>query len=151
MRSVYLVLTLVLLVALTVQFYLAGVGYFSNPEDHLFAYHGMNGRYVLSIGSLLVLVASFFIKAGGRTIALSALPLVLILLQPVIFILSSLVNDDPEGMTVNTAATVVLALHVLIGLAAWFVTYHLFNRARGLVSEARAASAPTAKSESVSV
>ena len=150
MRSVYLVLTVLLLVALTVQFYLAGVGVFSNPEDELFAFHGMNGRYVLTVASLLLLIVSFFIKAGGRTIALSALPLVLILLQPGLFMLAGLFVN-PDAPADSMAATIIVSFHVLVGLAAWFVTYRLFKRARGLVSEAKAASAPAAKPESVSV
>jgi hypothetical protein len=148
-RSVYLVLTLVLLVALTVQFYLAGVGVFSNPEDRLFGLHAMNGFVLLGLG-LLVLIASFFTKAGGRAIALSALPLVLVLLQPLLFMLGfSFTDETAEAPSALT--TYIVSLHVLVGLGAWVVTYHLFNRARGLVSEARAAAAPAAKSESVSV
>ena len=133
MRKLYLVLCILLLIALVVQFYLAGIGVFSNPEDELFAIHGTNGRIVLPILGLLVIVGAILAKAGGRTIGLSVVPFALILFQTVWFILSGMLTGaTPEN--INTAGTIMVSFHVLIGLSAFVVTYMLIQRARRLIA-----------------
>ena len=46
MRKVHFVLSALVLAAVVLQFYLAGVGVFSMPEDELFGLHTANGRFV---------------------------------------------------------------------------------------------------------
>ena len=48
MRKVHFVISALVLVAVVLQFYLAGVGVFSMPEDELFGLHTANGRFVVS-------------------------------------------------------------------------------------------------------
>ncbi|WP_157155788.1 DUF6220 domain-containing protein [Diaminobutyricimonas sp. LJ205] len=133
MRVLFLVLSILMLIALTVQFYLAGIGVFSDPADELFAIHGMNGRFVLPIVGLLLFISAILAKAGGRTIGLASLPLVLVLFQTLWFILSGMLTGGEEG-DVNMAATIMVSFHVLIGLAAFVVTYMLVSRARRLIA-----------------
>jgi hypothetical protein len=134
MRVLFLVLNILLIIALTLQFYLAGIGVFSNPEDELFAIHGTNGRMVLPILALLVIVGAILAKAGGRTIGLSVVPLALILFQTLWFILTGMLTGADGPGEENMAATIMVSFHVLIGLSAFVVTYMLIQRARRLLA-----------------
>jgi hypothetical protein len=132
MRVLFLVLSILMLIALTLQFYLAGIGVFSDPNDGLFVIHSMNGRFVLPIVGLLLFISAILAKAGGRTIGLAAVPLVLVLFQTLWFMLSGMLTGAEEG-NVNMAGTIMVSFHVLIGLAAFVVSYMLVQRARRLM------------------
>lgn len=119
------------------QLYFAAVGVFSNPEDELFAWHGTNGRIVLPILALLLIVTAALARAGKRTIWLSVLPLVLILFQTVLFILTGVLFglDESSHADPPLAATLFLSLHGVNGAAILLVGVLLVVRARRLDRE----------------
>jgi len=139
MRKFFLVVTILFTAAVVLQLYLAAVGVFSNPADELFAWHGMNGRVVLPILALLLIVTAALARAGRRTIWLSVLPLVLLITQTLLFILTSVIFDlTPASWAAPPlGATLVLALHGLNGAAILLVGVLLVSRARKLVKEGR--------------
>ena len=65
MRKVHFVLSALVLAAVVLQFYLAGVGVFSMPEDELFGLHTANGRFLLPV-LLLLNIAAAALPAAGR-------------------------------------------------------------------------------------
>jgi hypothetical protein len=95
---VFLTVAVLFTAAVVVQLYLAAVGVFSNPEDELFSWHGTNGRIVLPILAIVLIVSAALARAGRRTIWLSVLPLVLILFQTVLFILTAMGFGLDESM-----------------------------------------------------
>jgi hypothetical protein len=78
MRQTYAVFTWLFLAAVVVQFFLAGLGVFVNPED--FGFHAMFGGIILLIG-LLALALSFAAALPWRTTGLTALLPALVLVQ----------------------------------------------------------------------
>ncbi|MRG60965.1 hypothetical protein GE115_13975 [Agromyces sp. CFH 90414] len=137
MRKVFLVVTVLFTASVVLQLYFAAVGVFSNPEDELFAWHGTNGRIVLPLLALLMIVAAALAKAGKRTIWLSVLPLVLILFQTVLFILTGVIFglDESSHADPPLAATLFLSLHAVNGAAILLVGVLLVVRARRLVRD----------------
>ncbi|MET1044689.1 MAG: DUF6220 domain-containing protein [Microbacteriaceae bacterium] len=135
MRKLFLVLTILLIISLTVQFYFAAYGVFSTDPMEGFAFHAMNGRFVLPILALLVIIGAALARAGGRTIGLSVVPLALILFQTVLFILTGAVTGaSEESAEVPVAASIMLGFHAIVGLAAFVVSYMLIQRARRLIA-----------------
>nr|WP_281068005.1 DUF6220 domain-containing protein [Arthrobacter stackebrandtii] len=115
------------------QFYLAAVGVFSNPEDELFILHAMNGRFVLPLLALLLIISAALAHAGKRLIWLSVLPLVLVLFQTVLFILTGTIfNVGPpsegEAISIPLAATFMLAFHAVNGAVIFFTCTVLIRR-----------------------
>jgi hypothetical protein len=131
MRKVFLVLTIMLIAALVLQFYFAGVGVFSMPEDELFGIHGTNGRIVLPILIILWIVSAFLAKAGRGTIGLTFLAFGLLAFQTVLFILAGVLTGatPPPDAQINTAGTIMLGFHALNGLAILFITTVVLRRA----------------------
>ena len=149
MRKLFLVVTILFTASVILQLYFAAVGVFSNPEDELFAWHGTNGRIVLPILALLLIVTAALARAGKRTIWLSVLPLVLILFQTVLFILTGVIFglDESSHAEPPLAATLFLSLHAVNGAAILLLGVLLVVRARRLVREgspAKAVDAPPA-------
>ena len=119
MRKLYFAVTVLLTAAVVLQLYLAAVGVFSDPEDELFSWHGMNGRVVLPILALLTIITAALARTGKRTIWLSAIPLGLIILQTLIFIFGGVIfglgPDDHAAPPLG--ATLFIWLHGLNGAA----------------------------------
>jgi hypothetical protein len=132
MRKVHFVLSVLLLAAVVLQFYLAGVGVFSMPEDELFDLHTTNGRITLPVLLLLNLVAAAL--ARGRTLRYALGLVGLLALQTVIFVIAILTTgSNPfEDTVITTAGTIILSLHVLNGLAILGVTVLLVRKAYAL-------------------
>ena len=86
MRKVHFVLSALTLAAVVLQFYLAGVGVFSMPEDELFDLHTTNGRIVLPVLILLNIPAAAL--ARGRTLRFALGLVGLLALQTVIFVIA---------------------------------------------------------------
>lgn len=133
MRKVFAVLCILLTTSLVVQFYFAAVGVFSNPDDELFSLHAANGRMVLPLLGLLVIIAAAVARAGKRIIWLSALPLVLVLFQTVLFILTGTIfNVGPpsegEPMVIPMGATLMLGFHAVNGAAIFYISTMLIRR-----------------------
>ncbi len=78
LRQTYAVFTWLFLTAVVVQFFLAGLGVFVNPED--FGFHAMFGAIILLIG-LLALALSFAAGLPWRTTGLTTLLPALVLVQ----------------------------------------------------------------------
>ncbi|WP_022890644.1 DUF6220 domain-containing protein [Agromyces italicus] len=159
MRKLYLTVTVLFTAGVMLQLYLAAVGVFSDPEDELFAIHGTNGRIVLPILALLLIITAALAKAGKRTVWLSALPLILLVVQTLLFILTGVVFGlGPDDHTAPPlGATLMVSLHGLNGAIILIAAIVLVGRARRLVREGRPgepaigdgadASAPTSHAE----
>lgn len=146
MRKLYAVVASLLTASVMLQLYFAAVGVFSNPDDELFAVHGMNGRIVLPILALLTLICAAIARLGKRMIWLSALPLVLILLQTGIFVLTGVlfgVGPDSHASP-PLAATLFVSLHALNGLAIILVSLYLAQKGWRLARGQAAATAQDA-------
>ena len=149
MRKLFLTVAVLFTASVVVQLYFAAVGVFSDPEDELFAWHGANGRIVLPILALLLIVSAALARAGKRTIWLSVLPLVLILFQTVLFILTAVVFglDESSWPSLPLGATLMLSLHAVNGTAILLLGVLLVVRARRLVREGVPAKIESAASE----
>ncbi len=133
MRRVFQVLTMVLLVAVVVQFYFAAFGVFTAPaNDSQFVLHQMNGRVVLPALCLLVIAGAALARAPGRLIGFSAIPLGLLVMQTVLFVIAGLTGSTPEKT--NLAGQIVLGLHAVNGLCILGVTILLVRKASRFAS-----------------
>ncbi|MFF2621901.1 DUF6220 domain-containing protein [Oerskovia jenensis] len=138
MRKTFLVISVLVVVAVVMQFYFAAVGVFSDPDDELFAIHGTSGRIVLPLLMILSIVFAALAKAGRRTVWLAVLGFGLLLFQTILFILTGvLTGSEPPPGEVTTAGTIMLGFHALNGLAILGVTGTVASRARALVADGR--------------
>lgn len=129
----FAVVTTLLATAVVLQLYLAGMGVFSDPTDRLFAIHGWNGRIALPLLVLLTILFAVLAKAGKRTIWMSVIVLGLLVLQSLIFVITGLVfNIGPETPHPPLAATMLLSLHPINGLAILLLSAVLASRAWSL-------------------
>jgi hypothetical protein len=117
MRQAYAVFTWIFFVAVVVQFFLAGLGVFVNPED--FGFHAMFGSLILLIG-LLALALSFAAGLPRRTIGLTALLPVLVLVQVALVELG------------HAVLPVLAAFHVINALAIFALSGAVALQARGV-------------------
>ena len=150
MRKVHFILSALVLAAVVLQFYLAGVGVFSMPEDELFSLHTTAGRIVLPILLLLNIPAAAL--ARGRTLRYALGLVGLLALQTVIFVIAIVTTgSNPfEDVVISTAGTIILSLHVLNGLVILGVTVLLVRKAYALAFPGRrAATAATEELERV--
>ena len=126
----FAVVATMLATATVVQLYLAGMGVFSDPTDRLFAIHGWNGRVVLPLLVLLTILFAVLAKAGKRTIWMTVIMLGLLILQTLIFVITGLIfSIGPETPHPPLAATLLLSLHPINGLAILFLSGVLTQRA----------------------
>jgi len=129
-RKVFSIVSILVIAAVVLQFYFAGLGVFSHPEEGLFAVHGTAGRIVLPILFLLSLITAAIARAGKKTIWLTVVAILLLALQTVIFILTGAIfNTGPEAEVIPLGATIVVSLHALNGVAILFVTSIIAKRA----------------------
>jgi Family of unknown function (DUF6220) len=141
MRKVHFILSALVLVAVVLQFYLAGVGVFSAPEDELFDLHTNSGRVVVPI--LLLLNVPAAALARGRTLRYALGLVGLLALQTVIFVIAIVTTGSSpfEDGVISTAGTVILSFHVLNGLVILGVTVILVRKAYALAFPRRLVSA----------
>ena len=149
MRKLFLTVAVLFTAAVVVQLYFAAVGVFSNPEDELFGWHGTNGRIVLPILALLLILTAALARAGRRTIWLSVLTVVLLLFQTVLFILTGVIFglDESSWGSPPLGATLMLSLHAVNGTAILLLGVLLIVRARRLVRDGAPAKPVTPASE----
>jgi carbon starvation protein CstA len=147
MRKLFLTVAVLFTAAVVLQLYFAAVGVFSNPEDELFSWHGTNGRIVLPILAILLIISAALARAGKRTIWLSVLPLVLILFQTVLFILTGAIFGLDEHTAPPLGATLLLSLHAVNGTAILLLGVLFIVRARRLVREGAPAKLDTPVSD----
>jgi hypothetical protein len=151
MRKVHFVLSVLVLAAVVLQFYLAGVGVFSMPEDELFGLHTTSGRVVLPVLLLLNIAAAAL--ARGRTLRYALGLVGLLALQTVIFLIAILTtgSNPLEDGVITTAGTVILSFHVLNGLVILGVSGLLVRKAYALAVGKPAARAEAEVPEQVPV
>ena len=141
MRKAHFVISSLVLAAVVLQFYLAGVGVFSMPEDELFGLHSTNGRIVLPI--LLLLNIPVAALARGRTLRYALGLIGLLALQVVIFVIAIITtgSNPYEDVVITTAGTIILSFHALNGLVILGVTVLLVRRAYALAFPKQVAAA----------
>ena len=151
MRKAFLVVNGLLTLSLIAQLYLAALGVFSEPEEELFRFHGMNGRVVLPILLILWIVFGFLGRIGRRNIRLTFVALVLLALQTGYFIIAGAMGASPPPNATTPGATpYVLALHGLGGTLLLLLTCVVFLRVWRMDPLTRA-SRRTVEQEPVSV
>lgn len=147
MKKFYLGVLQLLVAAVVFQFYAAVSGVFQRPTtDSSFGLYRANGSMILPVICLLVIIAAALARAGVRTIALSVLPLVLLVFQTVLFTLTGVLTGSTEEHT-TTTGSLLLGQHAVNGVAILAVSVVLWLRARALVRPA--AGVPAAEEEPV--
>lgn len=130
MRKVFSIVSILAVAAVVLQFYFAGLGVFSVPEEGLFAVHGTAGRIALPVLFLLSLITAAIARAGKRTIWMTVIAILLLALQTIIFIVTGLLfNVGPESGEIPLAATLTVSLHALNGVAILALTTMIARRA----------------------
>src|SRR3954447_22016099 len=115
MRKVFIITSTVVLAAVLAQFYLAGVGAFSRPATaDAWSAHRAGALGVLALALLNTVVAALA-RAGGRIIALAALPIGLVFVQFVLVGIGNALGASPTDRT--GLPLYVVALHAVNGLA----------------------------------
>jgi hypothetical protein len=131
MRKAFLTINALLTLSLIAQLYLAALGVFSEPEDEMFRFHGMNGRFILPILLLLWIVFGFIARIGRKNIGLTFLGLLLLVLQTGYFIIAGLLGATPPPNASTPGGTsFILALHGLGGTLLLLLTIWVFFRVR---------------------
>lgn len=129
MRKFLAIASLLLVIGTIVQFYLAGLGVFSTTDDELFLVHGTNGRIVLPVIALAVLIGGVSSRLGKRIGWLSALPLILLICQTLLFIVvGGAFGLSSEHSVIPLPAALILALHAVNGLAIFYIGTMLVRR-----------------------
>ncbi|MET0811838.1 MAG: DUF6220 domain-containing protein [Microbacterium sp.] len=127
MRRAFLVINGLLTLSLIAQLYLAALGVFSEPEEELFRFHGMNGRFILPVLLILWIIFGFIARIGRRNIILTFVCFVLLALQSVYFIIAGAMGASPPPNATTPGATpYVLALHGLGGTVLLLLTVWVF-------------------------
>ena len=115
MRKVYFGLSILILVAVVLQFYFAAVGAFAKPQtDSSYGLHSIDGMMVIPLLSILATIAAAVARAPGRLIGLAIAPLGLVVVQVLIIAVGKAFSD---GDTTTPTALVFYGLHAVNGLA----------------------------------
>ncbi|HET7180943.1 MAG TPA: DUF6220 domain-containing protein [Candidatus Limnocylindrales bacterium] len=112
MRLVHAIVAVVFVVAILVQVFLAGAALLQLGGNGDFRAHADFGYTEVGIAALLVLVTAALAKVGRRRIGLSALLLVLYIVQTLL--------PAARGSMPSVAALHPVNAMVLFALAAWF-------------------------------
>jgi Family of unknown function (DUF6220) len=129
MRTVYVTLAGLSVVSVVIQFYVAAFGVFTAPEnDSQFILHQANGRFVLPLLFLLMIIAAALARAPGRLIGFTAIPFGLLVVQTLLFVIAGLAGASEEKT--NLASQLIMGLHAINGLCILGVTIMVFVRAR---------------------
>jgi hypothetical protein len=134
MRRVFAGLAALLMLAVVVQFFLAGSGAFDTaPNDEAFRPHRALGYVTVLLAVVLTLVAAL-IRMPGRLIGLSGLVVGLGILQPVIAVIAKAFGD---GEDTTAAGQLVFGLHAVNGLVIMSVIRIILQQARELTATAK--------------
>lgn len=140
MRRVYVVLALLMFIATLVQFYLAAVGAFDRPrDDESFFLHRMTGMMIIPIISVLATIVAAIVRAPGKQIALTILPVGLVLFQMLIRAIAGIFDGSNDETT--AAGLVIFGLHAINGLAIMAVARMILVGARAHLAKATGAAA----------
>ncbi|HZN75834.1 MAG TPA: DUF6220 domain-containing protein [Micromonosporaceae bacterium] len=115
MRKAFVVTSALVLAAVLVQFYLAGVGAFTRPATtDAWTAHRAGALAIMALALVDTAVAALA-RAGGRIIAFAALPVGLVILQYVLVGIGMALGGNADDRT--GTPLYVVALHALNGLA----------------------------------
>jgi hypothetical protein len=146
-RKAYFVVTVLLLISVVFQFYFAALGVFGpqGEDDNLYVFHSVNGQFVLPVLSLLAVLFAALSRAGARTVWLSALPILLVAVQILLFILAGAIGGGTEDSP-TVASAIILGLHAVnaIAILGTIITLMTRARARAFPKADAAGGAPTA-------
>ena len=131
MRKAYFVTTVLLLISVVIQFYFAALGVFGpqGEGENLYGFHSVNGQMVLPALSLLAVLFAALSRAGVRTVLLTALPILLVAVQILLFILAGAIGGGSEE-TPTVGSAIVLGLHAINRLAILGTCIELVRRSR---------------------
>jgi Family of unknown function (DUF6220) len=129
-RKLFAALASLFAISAGLQLYFAALGQFSTESADLFNIHGTNGRIILPLLCLLVIISAALARAGRNTIVLAVVAFVLIFLQTALFLLASgIFGYNEESKTVPIGASILLGFHGLIGLGIIVLSAMLAQRA----------------------
>jgi hypothetical protein len=132
MRKVFAALATLLMLAVVLQFLLAGSGAFDTaPKVDSFQPHRMLGYGILLFSVLLTLIAALA-RMPGRLIGLTGLVAGLVLVQGVIRAIASVFGET--GDSTSTAGELIFGLHAVNGLIIMAVVGMILRQARELSS-----------------
>ena len=130
MRKFYSIFSMIVVLGVVTQFYLAGIGVFSHTEEAGFEAHATTGRIILPLFFILSLIFAAIAREGRRTIWLTALAILLLAFQTIIFILTGMIfTVDSDSSSIPFAAVATVSLHVVNGLAILFTASVIARRA----------------------
>lgn len=128
MRSAYLIVLRLTLLAFGVQLYLAGVGAFDRPhDDGSFAPHRINGMVVIPLLILLATLLAALSRVPGRLIGLTILPLGVVMVQVLIGVVARAFDTGTGESTVTSV--VIFGLHALNGMVVAMTVHTALQRA----------------------
>lgn len=131
MRKTIAGLAAVLMLAIVVQFFMAGSGAFdSAPIDEAFRPHRMLGYLILLLAVLTAVIAALG-RMPGRFVGMIGLLAGLGIAQPLIAVIANAFGD---GDTSTTAGQIVFGLHAVNGLAMMGVAGRILRQARELAN-----------------
>jgi hypothetical protein len=132
MRKVFAALATLLMLAVVLQFLLAGSGAFDTaPKVDSFQPHRMLGYGILLFSVLLTLIAALA-RMPGRLIGLTGLVAGLVLVQGVIRAIASAFGET--GDSTSTAGELIFGLHAVNALIIMAVVGMIVRQARELSS-----------------
>jgi hypothetical protein len=128
MRKVFTALATLLMVAVVLQFLLAGAGAFdSAPTEESFAPHRALGYGILLFAVVLTLLAAVA-RMPGRLIGMTGLVAGLVVVQAVISTIAGAVGETGGGT--STAGQLIFGLHAVNGLIILAVAGMILRQAR---------------------
>jgi hypothetical protein len=132
MRKVFAALATLLMVAVVLQFFLAGSGAFDTaPKDESFQPHRVLGYGILLFAVLLTLIAAVA-RMPGRLVGMAGLVAGLALAQSVIRAIASAFGET--GDSTSRAGELIFGLHAVNGLIIMAVVGTIVRQARQLSS-----------------
>ena len=132
MRKVFAALATLLMLAVVLQFLLAGSGAFNTaPKDESFQPHRALGYGILLFAVLLTLIAALA-RMPGRLIGMAGLVAGLALVQGVIRAIASAFGETNDST--STAGELIFGLHAVNGLIIMAVVGMILRQARQLSS-----------------
>jgi Family of unknown function (DUF6220) len=118
-RKLFAALASLFAISASLQLYFAALGEFSTESADLFNIHGTNGRIILPLLCLLVIVSAALARAGRNTIVLAVVAFVLIFLQTALFLLAAgIFGYDEESKTVPIGLGIIV-LSAMLAQRAW--------------------------------
>lgn len=136
MRRTIAGLAAVLMLAVVVQFFLAGSGAFDTaPNDEAFRPHRALGYMVVLLALVTTLTAAVA-RVPGRLIGMSGLLAGLAVAQPLIAVVAKAFGDTGDT---STAGQLVFGLHAVNGLIMMGVAGRILREARGLANSSASA------------